>query len=379
MKATGGPETLKRLLDVADRLERLRRRLVGRGEVPEGAAARSLRDEGRRWVRDLLAPATETAAAPVAGTFGRLLRRFRFDEEQTTILLLLLRRRIEGDRDSLSGREILSFLFEGSYDRLRGLRLLAPRGVLLRSGVVSTRGPSADPLERQYALSPRFFRALQRDVAPELRMRERWRSTPYPGAREYLLAWGRLARLYQRRAHLVFGAGGDPADAAESEEVHRLSARIRRDRLRIARRRKITPGSRGFPLVEFVEEHGLDDKETVVVVAMLFQDVHAGASFMDGVEVVKLVSASEEELFANRRLLDPNARLLRDGILQLGEPESEDEPALAREAYLAPGLIAELLAGTSDPLPIDPEMRQEWRDFLSSLDSTDEFELGGSS
>jgi hypothetical protein len=381
MKATRRPETLKRLLDVADRLERLRRRLEGRGESSDEPAARDLRDEGRRWVRDLLeasgTPGTADAPAsdPVPGILGRLHRRFKFDEDQTTILLLLLRRRIEGDRESLSGREILSFLYEDSYERLRGLRLLAPSGVLRRSGVVESRGGSGDPFDSQHSLSPRVFRSLQREVAPELRGEARWHATPYRGAREHLTDWGRLARYYQRRARMVFDAE-DPTAVANGPDVRRLDARIARDRLRITRRLSLTPGAAGFPLVGFVDDHGLNEKEALVVVAMLFQDVYAGASFIDGIEIVKLVSSGEEELIANRRMLDPSARLLRDGILRFADGESGDEPRLAREAFLDPDVVDELLAGTAPHRPIDANTRLAWHEFLESLDDSDDFELG---
>ncbi len=378
MKATGHPERLKRLLDVADRLERIRRHLERRSTSADQSDVQTLRDESRRCVRDLFKPDDGAATEPLPGILGRLLRRHEFDEEQTTILLLLINRRLGGDRYSLTAREILAFLFENSYDRLRGLRLFVRSAPLRRSGVIETVGVSRsarDPLDIEYSLSPRLFRSLQREAAPEISTLEAWVATPYEDHRSHLIDWGRLARFQQRRARVVFDAD-DPNVARASFDVRRLDSRIRRDRARIDARIALTPDVDEFPLLRFIERHLLDDDEQAILVSMLFQDVYAGASFIDAIEVVKLVAVDEEELISKRRLLSPDSPLVRRGIVQFSETDEGTDPPFAREVFLAPDVIAELLDNSSDLGPIDSDTRIEWHEFLDSLDDSGEFEIG---
>ena len=94
---------LKRVLDVADRLGRLRQRLSGDGD---DRAGRTVRAESRRVVR---AVTTELERGAVPGMLGRLHQRHRFGDEQLTIVLLLLERRNQGVRPFLTGRELIAF------------------------------------------------------------------------------------------------------------------------------------------------------------------------------------------------------------------------------------------------------------------------------
>jgi hypothetical protein len=372
MAAESKYEGLKKVLDVADRLGRLRQRLSEKGDA-DGRAGRTVRAESRRVVHEVN---TDLESGAVPGALAKLHRRHRFDDDQLTILLLLLQRRIQEAGRSLTGRELLSFLHESSYDRLRGLRHLAPDGPLRRSGIVEVDASgSQDLLDAQVRIAENVFRAIERDVTPEIRKsrsRSESRGTkPYGDHREHLLDLARLSRLYQRRARRVFESE-EPDETLNRSAVRRLQRDIRRLRGRIEARLALTAGSEQFPVERVAREHRLDEDEALVLVTLLFQEIYAGSSYIEPIELVKMISRSDLDLMDRRRLFAPDGRLLRSGLVKMNDEDGE-LLRLGGEAYLPPETVEMLLAGPSPVGPIDADVRLEWHEYLDGLEDSDEF------
>jgi hypothetical protein len=363
--------SLERVLDVADRLGRLRQRLC-EPTIGDRRAGRSVRAESRRVVR---AVTTDLENGIVPGTLGRLHRQHHFDDEQVTIVLLLLQRRIHEARRTLTGREILSFLHESSFDRLRGLRHLAPDGLLRRIGVleVDALSAGADLLDAEIRLSESVFRAIEHDVTPEIRSAAEQRSAEprvYADHREHLLDMARLSRLYQRRAARVFESE-EPDETVSRSAVEHLEKEITRLRGLIRVRLDMTPGGDRYPLERLRVRHRLDEAELLVLVTLLFQEIYAGASHIETIELVKMISGSDLELMSRRLLLAPDGRLVRSGLVALVEDENETAPG--GDAYLPHELVRLLLTGPAPAGPIDADVRLQWHEYLEGLESTEEF------
>ena len=365
--------SLKRVLDVADRLGRLRMRLSERDSVDQ-RAGRTVRAESRRVVRMVT---TDLERGIVPGMLGRLHRRHQFDDDQLTIVLLLLERRIHESRQTLTGREILAFLHEGSFDRLRGLRHLAPDGKLRRCGILEVEAGMSGPdlLDAEIRLSEPVFRGIERDVTPEIekvaKAPGRRRRRPYADHREHLLDLARLSRLYQRRARRVFESE-EPEETLSRSAVKHLDVEIGKLRGRITARLKGTPDGDRFPVETIREKHRLDEAEVLILVTLLFQEVYAGASYIETIELVKMVCGSDLELMKRRFLLSEDSRLVRSGLVHIAKLDDQ-HPHVGGEAYIPPELVRLLLAGPAPEGPIDADTRLEWHEYLDGLTDSGEF------
>ena len=313
----------------------------------------------------------------IPGTLGGLHRRHQFDAEQLTIVLLLLERRIHEARQTLTGREILAFLHESSFDRLRGLRHLAADQKLRKSGIleVLTDGSDQDLLECEIRLGEAVFRAIEKDVTPEVEAaeasRKRRRRPPYREHREHLLDLARLSRLYQRRARRVFESE-EPEETLSQAAVKHLEEAIGKLRARIASR--LTRAAEGdrFPIEILRRKHRLDEAEVLILVTLLFQEIYAGASYVESIELVKMVCGSDLELMERRFILSEEGRLVRSGLVRIAVTD-ETHPHVGGEAYLPPELVRQILSGPKPEGPIDADARIEWHEYLEGLGDSGEF------
>jgi hypothetical protein len=366
-----GSSGLKRVLDVADRLGRLCESLNDRAE-DDGRRGPTVRAESKRAVQAVVA---DLENGQVPGALGRLHRRHHFDDEQLTIILLLLQRRIQEARQTMSGREVLAFLHDSSWERLRGLRHLAPDGALRRSGLVEIDAASAgrEMLDAELRLSERVFRAIERDVTPEIAPRKRkddGKPRPYRDHREHLLDMARLSRTYQRRARRVFESE-EPDETISRSAVKHLDGEIKKLVARIETRLGATPESAGFPLEVTRKRHRLSEEEVLVLVTLLFQEVYAGTSYIEAIELVKMISRSDLDLMSRRRLLTAEGRLVQSGLVRLTQEDGEHQ--LGGEAHLPAEVVQDLLFGERSDEPIDADTRLDWHEFLEGLEGTDEF------
>lgn len=360
---------LERLLELGDRLNRLQRAIDDEmsGRRPEGSTRERMRKAVEQVTEDGLLD------SPLPGALGRLERRRRLSREEVLALLLLLSRRIQWGEEGLSGREILEVVFDSSYGILDGAELLE-EGALLRScGAVSPveGGEAADVLDQWFILSDRLYGAVRREArrGPAKRGTRREPVRAYRDHREHLMDLARLTSLYQRRAMRLFGPPPEGEDRPY-ESVERLAERVREAEERIHRRLEATEASAGFPILRHARQNGLANDEIAAVAILLFQEVYTGSSYLPVVDLVKALSATEEELIEKRALFRKDAPLVSSGLVVVEEEPLERE--FSAEAYLPPGIVDDLLA-SSGKAGITSEARKDFASYLARLKDSDQF------
>lgn len=362
---------LKRLLAETDQLDRLRGLLQ---ERPSEEVADRLRDASRRRLETIGAALRDL---PERSVLGELKRRYRLPRDAFVVLLALLRRRLTHENPYLRGRELLALLFDDTYSRLRGTSLLDPSGVLLSAGLVvpdEREGEVSDPVDTPYKLSDRIYRAIRRAVGAQ---RERppaaLRPEPsaYRGNLEYVCDLRKLSLLYRKRASKIFEFDfWEDLGTGAQETVAALSERMERFRAFVAERLDRTPRAGDFPMRRLELDYGLDEEESVVLVTLLFNEVLEGSPFLDAVDLVKLVSTSEEDLLRRRRFLGRRSRLVRNQLVSLEEMVHDKE--LTAEVYL-PNWVIDRMLGPGERGAIDTDVRLDFHHYLESLDSAEKF------
>jgi hypothetical protein len=380
MRSSKRPVRIKRVLDLCDRWGGLRTKINEERHDDDPRELRPLQQRSRRMQREL---ALDLKAGRLPGTVGRLAAQHALSSDEVLILLTLLKRRITQGSAAVPGREILRLLFDSSYEMLRGSALLARGGRLRASGVVVTDREGAwreheDVFETGFKLAEPVFRAINVEIVADAGLAPDRASLarPYRDHKDYLLDLRRLSVLHQRRANRLYKfdywqdpeAGGDESPEFLTSEIERAKARIRESL-------RATEGAESFPFVRFQREHGLDDREVVIVVTLLFQETFFGHSHHEVVELLKLVSGSERELLDNRAILGRSSRLVRREIVSIDFPAGERE--LVAEASLAAWTHEKMLFDTGDQrAPLDAKARRDFLDFLNSLRGSDEFYRG---
>jgi hypothetical protein len=355
-------ERLRRILDLSDRLGRLRSRV----STAAGVASRDLRDEVRS-----IAGSVVTIGLP--GTLGDIAKRHRLEPHQILIVLMLLSRRLEPGSGSLCGREILSTLFPSAFDMLAGVRLLVPDSALLVSGAVQAVPPGGpDVLDTEFELSDAAFRAVERDVNPPAggALGE---VVPYRNHFEHLAEIGRLTALLLRRSGVLFELDAYGSRAYdEPESVTQIERSARALRARIAERLICTPDAVQFPLCRLAARMRLSDAEQEILVVLLLQESYYGNAGLEAVECVKMVSCDSEQLLRNRRLLGPEGRLRREGLVQLDEAVNEKEltGGLSLPRWVSAYLLGEDIG---EERPIGPDTRLDFHEYLKRLDDSEQF------
>jgi len=305
---------------------------------------------------------------PRTGDLFGLFARQKLSPAELRLLLIALAERLEG-RPCITGSELARRAAPDSAGRLAALALLTSEGKLLGSGLLLPESVPGDGVAAQatlYRLSDHVFRIacdiFSRRIAPA----EEESAAPYRSNAEVLSDLRRLSLIYRRRAALLFqldpwsGTGLPVADGASV-----LLARARAHALRTSQRLALTPVTDALPLLQLREQHGLDLDALLILVTMLYQELVEGVGSVDAVDLVKLVSESEEDLLRRRHLLRP---LQRRGLLVLDGAFSGKE--LTADASL-PNEVVDLMLGAG--VPIGSNERIDFHAWLSKLDSGDPF------
>jgi hypothetical protein len=323
---------LKRLLGGFDRLDA---HLASASAVDSTTGFRAAAKTRALWAVELK---RSLAELPADSRFGAVVRRYRLDSNRVAVLLALVRQRINAADPFISGRRLLTLLFDSSYDLLRGSGLLSDGDVLSASGLVQREPGDGNleiaPLDARYRISDSFVRMLQEAVEdlpripnPEARL------TPYRTNLAYLIDLRGLSLLYRSRASAVFqldyfaDVGSGPP-----RNLSNIRGRIAAATQRISLRLETSTRNESFPLVSASTEYRLRFDELVVLVTLLFQELREGAAFLDCVDILKLVSESEEDLVRKRRFLSKRSPLIRHNLIAIENVVGDKE--LTGEAYL---------------------------------------------
>lgn len=331
--------------------------------------------KARKRILDVLA--RELAALDPRSPLGSLVKRFRIDAHRFALLLALSRKRLSTDDPCLTGRQLTTLLFESSYDLLRGGALLSEADALLATGLVAIDGssdaPPDDPLSRRYRVSERWIRLMQSALAPGggAPAPSARKPAPYRSNMQLLMDLRRLSLLYRARASLVFRVDSwSELGIASSHTVATVKKSLAALSTRVRERLELTPRAEDFALVSTRREFGLGEDELVVLVTLLFQELREGAAFLDCVDILRLVSESEEDLVRKRRFLGKRSPLVRHNLIAIEEVVADKE--LTGEAYL-PNWVIDRMLGDEDKAAIDADSRIDFHDYLKNLDSSDPF------
>lgn len=364
---------LKNLLDEYDALSDLRRR---QREERLGTSRRNrVRLEARRKL-DAIARAVRQLDP--SGSLGTFLKRYRFNKFQVVMILALLKRRLTHEQGSLKGRELLSLVGDTSFEILKAVSLLDPASALLSSGVVVPDATAAeesdDVLDASFFLSERAYRLILATFSknvdaerPPLPTKE----AAYRSNLAYLMDLRRLCLLYQKRAAKVFNFDyWDHLGLGISESVTSLNKQIAKYTERIKASLLKTKDAEKLALISFAREYGLELEEVLILVTLLFQELIEGNSYLDAVDLLKLVARNEEDLVKRRKLFGPRSALIRHNLVLL--EEMVQEKPLTAEVTMPAWVAEKLLAGTQTG-KIDADSRIQFHKYLNRLDSSESF------
>ncbi len=356
---------LQRLLDLADELRALKRRIQDPGLKAE-TAQRLL----RRSKEKLKKLAHELSKHRFKGPLRHL--RGKLGPEHFLVLATLLRRYLRSSQPWLEGRALLSAVFDSSYEMLHGLELLQPEGILRSEDLILIEvddEDGADLLDARYRLAPTMVEAFLEELGLSARSRPP-RLKGYLNQREYLVDLKIFHNLHLARARRVFHPdrwwrlrGGATGRACRA-----LERRIDDMRRRIERRLQRTEDPSRFPLLRFLEEFRLSEAELLILLHLLFLELLEGNPYADGVQLLQLVSASEEEFIRNRELLMPHGKLRRQGMIELEEMLQGRE--LTSEVYLADWVLERVFGAAKPQSAIGADEKLEFHLYLEKLEGS---------
>lgn len=292
------------------------------------------------------------------------------------LALSLLRARLAGD-NAVIGADLAIMVADDSAARLEALIRLGGDSPLVVGGVLVPEVLPEHAVEAHttsFRLSTELFRQACEVFGHAAPPSVELPGGPFRSNVEILGELRRLSLHFRRRAARIFHLDpwtGTGIEALDGTTV--LVERARAEARRVSDRFRATPADERFAVLSLQREYALDEHSLVILATVLFQEMLEGVGAVDAVDLVKLVSESEEELLGNREILRP---LARAGLLRLeGAYAGKD---LTADASLPPDVVRALLG---EEQPIDSDHRLDFHSYLQQLDSSDPFfeDMDGSS
>jgi len=359
------------VLDLCDELNELKDRISRRrGDTSRaGAALLERKREKLTELQDQLAGAFDRGAA------GELRKRFDLAADELLVTALLLSRRIRRGKRGLSGREILSTIYESAYDMVTGMRSLDAEGNLCSSGIVIAQEYGDDAFETRYRLSDEVFYGVLQDIAGGRGRGAGKGEQPYSRPQEHLVDMGRLSVLYRMRAAALFPVEAqDFFGADEGLAPEEIDYRIEAGWARIEERLLQTPKYEEYPLVRLERRYKFSREELVIVVSLFFVEMISPAPYLVVGDLVKLASRTEEDLLEKRLLFKPDAPLLRSGTVILDDEHSLHGKLSTYDAYLADDVVEALAPRRGGSGGITADTQIDIHEFLEGFSREEEKE-----
>jgi hypothetical protein len=290
------------------------------------------------------------------------------------VLTTLLKRYLRGATPYLRGRSILHQVFGTTSEALTGIDLLATDGCLRANSLIVTEDEPGvhDLLEMRFRLAESVVEAFRAEIAGVTAgLRSRYPKTGYTNHREHLVDLRVLHSLYQTRSDRVFERTRWNRAPMPASAIEPLNRKIEAFAARVEQRLAATDRGHEFPPVDFQRTQDLDPDCLMIVLHLVFQELHEGIAFADSVELLRLVSGSEEELFRNRALLSRNSPLVRKEILVLDC--MIDGRELTSEAHLASWVVNSILGEIPTDSKITLDERLDFHLYLRNADSSGRF------
>jgi hypothetical protein len=368
--AKRGPE-LQKLITLCDDLRRIRSCMMDPDLATE--AKSRLRRQSKRKDQQL---ARSLADYRFRGPLGEVMRAFKLESVHFQVLTVLLHRLMRSEDPAMEGRAILATLFPTPFDILQNLSLLHGSSPLRAAGLIRMEDRDDVPddlLEARFRLTERALEAFRGEVAglvsADLR---RTHPTGYTHHRQFLVDLRILHNLYRHRSALTFNQDRwDRLHTRAPERLRGLDQRIHRFWRKIHKRLESSKGAEAFPSVQFLRRHALSESELMIVVHLLFQELYDGNAYADVVELLRLVSADEDELLRNRALVHRSAPLLKHEILCVETMLEGRE--LTGEARLNDWVVNAVFGVALRDEAIQPDERIEWHGYLRDMRGTEGF------
>ncbi|MHC4812273.1 MAG: hypothetical protein ACYTGW_09010 [Planctomycetota bacterium] len=368
--ARRGPE-LQKLITLCDDLRRIRSRMMDPDLATE--AKTKLRRQSKRKDQQL---ARSLADYRFRGPLGEVIRAFKLESEHFQVLTILLHRQMRAEDPAMEGRLILSMLFQTPFEVLARTNLLHASSPLRAAGLIRVEDhedTSDDLLDARFRLSAQALEAFRGEVAglvpADLRQTRR---TAYTHHRQHLIDLRVLHNLYRHRSARVFCQDRwDRLHTSPPSPARSLDRRIESLWKKIHSRLENTEDAGGFPAVQFVRKHALTESEIMIVVHLLFQELYDGNAYADVVELLRLVSAGEDELIRNRSLVNRTAPLLKQEILSIETMLEGRE--LTAEARLNDWVVNAVFGVAVREEAIQPDERIDWHHYLKGMNGTQGF------
>jgi len=349
------------LLDVCDQLRALQDH-VSRGGVPSHELSERTLEQATTAQEEVL-PALPGVLADPRGASLR--------GPELLVLALLFHRRITLAREGIGGDELVGLLCRAGVPRTDALQMLTRAGVLRQGDWVETCRDSDgfDPLDTLFACShealalflPHATNAeeeLEAEEDPEqIAAREALVAQPFASEEDYLWAMFSWRRACQRRAEALFEV--DLTTARLSPRLQKLRERAHARHVLLRQRLRCTPDAHRFGLVQLEREAKLNPDQLLLVVHLLFAEILDGEFMVPPMECLRLVATQRDHLFHQRRLLQAQSRLRREGLVMAdGEDASK---LMAAPLSLADWVVDRALDGVGR-LRFAPQELQEFLD-----------------
>jgi hypothetical protein len=359
---------LKGLLDICEELFGAAAALA---EAPSRGTRRKLQVRRRELIANLTAQLEAGSGPSFLTDMGK---RSGLSVREQLLFLILLERRLASPEGTLEGRELLQVVADGSFDLLEMAVLLQEEAPLVQSGLVQAQLSHPEgTLEGKFQIAERIYRQVYRRFHHrEGKDRRCGHVRPYPSSVDHYLDLRNLVSHHQKRAAVLFPQSywvdvhGELDARAED-----LDLAIDRSREFVARREKVTGEKIHLPLRSLREEFGLDGDEEMIILALLFQELFASSPLLEAAELLRLVAASEEEVFRKRHLIAARGRLVENGLIAL-DMELDDKRLMAG-TYLPEWVVDRLLHRADSTPGIRHDERLRFHDFLDRMDGSEDF------
>jgi hypothetical protein len=354
---------IKKMLELCEELGRLRRKMAHLDPSRNRTKLQNLRVREQELRLDF-------SRARPGGPLGELSRTSGMDDLDRMLLVTLMRQYLKGESPYVEGRLLLKHFFDDPAEVLEGSARLMKDGLLLRTGLVETEEEEGlDELSQQYRVTQKAVDLFRESLAGGRRPR-RPRRRGYRNHAEFLADMKILVDLHWTRVTRVFEwEEWNSALAGQARAGASITRRIRYEKHRIAARLGQTDDRSHLPFIPFSEKYKLSYDHKIIILALLFHELHEGISYLDVVDLMKLTAVDEEGLIEARGLFRPNSPLRRHGLVAI--EDSDEGRLLSSEAKLGDWVVETILDGEKGRR-ISADERLEFHLFLKHLDSSEE-------
>jgi len=244
---------------------------------------------------------------------SKIYKFLNVSDEEIKILQYLLDKYLEGKED-INVKEIISEIFKAdklsSLEYTKFIKHLIDEGWVVNSSF-SVKVPEISILElynSTISLSVSFLKLLEKGSLDLMVLDKK----PYEDYLEYLQDQFLRVEIYEQLASLKNNYSN------ESSSIKRLQSKLKLIENNIKDR--IEQTKIDLPVLNFIKEYELNEKEEIIFLALLKEEyTSSNENKREMNYLLNLVSTDEIDRIKNRSLLDDNAKLLSEGILDYDE------------------------------------------------------------